>query len=750
MRGLALLGLAVAIEGCYAPPSASVACGAKCTDSCPDDLICTAGFCASADGTSCPQPTIDYAKIVTGARHTCSLSTDGNVYCWGDNSKGALGVGIGIAQAAVPTAVVPADGQWTDLSAGAQHTCGIHAGVATCWGSNKYGESVAGRGGIIATPTPVMFAAGTPPPAFEQIASGGAHSCALGEGQLWCWGVDDEVGAGMPIELATQIPTPNAGDPWTAVSTGYGHSCGLTQAGTIQCWGDNGSGQSGQPSTTQSIPTPTNVALPGMTPISIYAGNVISCAIASAAPGATSGALLCWGQNDGRIDDTMTGEYDSPTPVGTFADWTSVTSVGEDAMCGTRTDGKVYCWGFDPSFNGALADGLWNDSVDPATPNPVGTGDAVVGSSLADGPADAFGCLRSGTIASCWGSNAAGELGNGVASQSSIAVEVTPPRGTWQHVSAGAEHACATTDDNGLWCWGGDGEGQVSAGIPRGDDQPCVDGAQCDYAFPTAAPMPIGTVDQIVAGYDYNCALAGGTVSCWGDGVFTALPDANDGPAMNTLSGTWMRISGGMFATCAFPDASSAPSCWGMPIGDRVQQPAPFADPNGAMTGLGSISFGAAFACAWRQSDGNSRVLGQRRQQSARHDAGGRHLGSDRARNGHVLGDHDRPVPHVRDQPLDAGSRLLGQGRQRAVRPAGGPRRCAADRGRRLAHRVHRGRRIVVSLVCDLRRRAVVLGQQREQRARRWTHARSILGSGRRRDAGRRARWVDVYRARGR
>ena len=606
MRGLALLGMAVAIEGCYAPPSASVACGAKCTDSCPDDLICSDGFCASADGTSCPQPTIEYAKIVVGARHTCALSTDGNVYCWGDNAKGALGLGIAVAQEAVPTEVAPADGQWTDVSAGAQHTCGIHAGVATCWGSNKYGESVAGRGGVIETPTPVMFSAGTTPPAFEHIASGGAHSCALGAGQLWCWGVDDEVGAGVPIQLATQILTPDSSDSWTAVSTGYGHSCALTQAGTIQCWGDDGSGQCGQPATS-SIPTPTNVPLPGMTPISIFAGNVISCVIASASPGATSGKLLCWGANNSRIDGSNNGEYDTPTPVGSFVDWTSVTSLSTDAACGTRSGGKVYCWGFDPSYSGALADGLWNDSVDPMTPNPVGTGDAVVGSSIADGRADAFGCLHSGTTASCWGSNAAGELGNGVASESSIAVEVTAPRGTWQHVSAGVEHACATTDDNALWCWGGDGDGQISAGIARGDNQPCVDGSPCDYDRPTAAPPPLASADQIVAGADYNCVLANGTVSCWGDGVFTALPDSNDGPVINTLSGTWMRISGGMFGTCAFPDASSAPSCWGMPLGASVQQPTAFDDPNGAMTGIGSMSFGAAFACGWRQST-SSRV----------------------------------------------------------------------------------------------------------------------------------------------
>ncbi len=616
MRGLALLGMAIAIEGCYAPPSASVACGAKCTDSCPDDLVCQNSVCVKYDGSSCPVPALDYAAIVVGARHSCALTTAGDVYCWGDNSKGQIAAGSEVAATAIPTAVAPQDGAWTAVSAGAQHTCGVHAGMAMCWGSNKNGESVAGRGGVIATPMAVMFALGATPPAFTAIAAGGAHSCAVGSGQLWCWGLDDEVGTGMPTTLATQITTPDSSDSWAEVAAGYDHSCGITVAGVVACWGANDVGQCGQPGGL-TVATPTAVSVPG-TPIAIYAGNSISCAITAADASATSGALYCWGGNQGgyanRIDRSGV-DYTTATAVGAATDWTSVAGISYQVMCGTRSDGNLYCWGTDNSASGAQAAGLWSSGdVDPMTPNLVGTGDAVVGSSVIfqDGMPDerfgAFGCARTGTTAACWGDNSAGELGNGLPSESSVAVEVMAPHGTWQHVSAGDEHVCATLDDDSLWCWGADGEGQVSAGVARGDDQPCVAGQPCDYARPTAAPAPVTQVDELVSGVDYTCVLTGGHVLCWGDGAYTALPDQADAPQVSMLTGTWRRISGGKYATCAFPDATSAPSCWGNPFNnDETRQPIMFDDPNGAMTSLGSISFGQAFACAYRTSD-NERV----------------------------------------------------------------------------------------------------------------------------------------------
>src|SRR5437879_10617170 len=65
------------------------------------------------------------------------------------------------------------------------------------------------------------------------IATGGQHSCALtSAGTVHCWG-DNTSGQAVDQTATT----------YTAIAAGGRHSCALTSAGTVHCWGDNTSGQ---------------------------------------------------------------------------------------------------------------------------------------------------------------------------------------------------------------------------------------------------------------------------------------------------------------------------------------------------------------------------------------------------------------------------------------------------------------------------------------------------------------------------
>ena len=65
---------------------------------------------------------------------------DGNLYSWGFNTFGQLGLGDpGITFQEKPK-LVSSSGNWTDISAGIDHSLGICGGYLYSWGNNYYGQ----------------------------------------------------------------------------------------------------------------------------------------------------------------------------------------------------------------------------------------------------------------------------------------------------------------------------------------------------------------------------------------------------------------------------------------------------------------------------------------------------------------------------------------------------------------------------------------------------------------------------------
>ena len=87
--------------------------------------------------------------------HTCALTADGAVLCWGDNNAGQLGNGNTGDRSSVPLPVGGAAG-FRALAAGKEFTCGLTAqGAAQCWGLNTLGQLGSGDLANHTTPTPV-------------------------------------------------------------------------------------------------------------------------------------------------------------------------------------------------------------------------------------------------------------------------------------------------------------------------------------------------------------------------------------------------------------------------------------------------------------------------------------------------------------------------------------------------------------------------------------------------------------------
>ena len=110
-------------------------------------------------------PGPSFGAISAGtANHTCAISTTGAVFCWGNDDKGQLGTGMGDASvcgfeqwgcASLPRAIAGAQ-TFASVTAGVEFTCGVTtAGEAYCWGDNSRGQLGTGDRSAHRTPNPV-------------------------------------------------------------------------------------------------------------------------------------------------------------------------------------------------------------------------------------------------------------------------------------------------------------------------------------------------------------------------------------------------------------------------------------------------------------------------------------------------------------------------------------------------------------------------------------------------------------------
>ena len=101
---------------------------------------------------------VSLQSLTAGGAHTCGLTGNGAAYCWGSNSNGQLGNGTigGTNSVAAP---VGGGLTFVSLSAGGFHTCGVTPdGAIYCWGWNGAGQLGDGTQTDRAVPTRVSEA----------------------------------------------------------------------------------------------------------------------------------------------------------------------------------------------------------------------------------------------------------------------------------------------------------------------------------------------------------------------------------------------------------------------------------------------------------------------------------------------------------------------------------------------------------------------------------------------------------------
>lgn len=123
-------------------------------------------------------------QVALGRGHSCAVTDDATVYCWGDNVRGALGDGS-MTTRSTP-AVVPGL-LATSVIAGDRFSCALTiAATVTCWGDNGRGELASGDQIIRPSPSPIGLTG------VREIAaaSAGQVVCARTDDSVYCWGAN--------------------------------------------------------------------------------------------------------------------------------------------------------------------------------------------------------------------------------------------------------------------------------------------------------------------------------------------------------------------------------------------------------------------------------------------------------------------------------------------------------------------------------------------------------------------------------
>jgi alpha-tubulin suppressor-like RCC1 family protein len=345
-----------------------------------------------------------------------------------------------------------------DVVAGGSTTCvRLADNTVQCFGANSTGQL--GLGGADdaehALPGPAggIFA-GRP---FSRISVGGGHACGLtGGNDVACWGANDRGQTGA---------TPSAFElePWTvtnaeAVAAGARHTCSLA-AGVVSCWGDNTLGQLGADDIGVVHTSPATVvrymaALTGVLSIASSAASDFTCASQS--------SLGCWGDDSGgQLGDGTNTPRDFYEPFGNLSGGGLPLATGNGHGCAAQPDSTVACWGSNDRGQ------LGNPSTAPhqtatRTTTPLDVTALTAG--------DRFTCAitRAAGEVVCFGDNTEGQLGDG--SNDGGFVTVAGTAGTTS-LAAGSTHVCAIVDKRVL-CWGGNFRGQLGDGTQRSRSMP--------------------------------------------------------------------------------------------------------------------------------------------------------------------------------------------------------------------------------------------------------------------------------------
>jgi alpha-tubulin suppressor-like RCC1 family protein len=302
----------------------------------------------------------DIFYAAAGGLHSLAVNLDGEVYAWGDNSNGQLGIDS-TTDKDTPEQVDDIS-DIVSVAAGYYHSLALDKdGNVYSWGDNSNGQL-----GIGSLTDKYVAQEVDDLSDIVAISTGYYHSLALkSDGTVWAWG--DNAKGQLGINSTTDSTSPvqvkrgEADGDGTyltdivAIAAGAYFNLALDVEGNVWAWGDNSNGELGNDSTTTAK---TPVAVEDIEDIYlISAGSYHSLAVD------TNGDVYAWGDNsNGQLGIGTTTDKDTPQDVDDIYDIVSV-AAGYYHSLAVDIDGNVYSWG--DNSNGQMGIGSTTDKDTP-------------------------------------------------------------------------------------------------------------------------------------------------------------------------------------------------------------------------------------------------------------------------------------------------------------------------------------------------------------------------------------------------
>ena len=446
-----------------------------------------------------------------------------------------------------------------------------------------------------------VAASGLPQPSYQWRRDGqpvpGATSAtySLGPVQFGDSGasfdvvVTNRAGSVTSAAAVLTVARTNSPNAPAIVAAGGDHTCMVTKAGVVYCWGSNSDGQLGVAGDSRATPVSVAGIKVATRTGAIVAGSKHTCAVTQ-----DSGLVYCWGDNaSGQLGNGTTLDSVQPGVVNGLSGVSSLaaTDNGMCALVGAAGSAEVWCWG-----RRVTPDASTGPALPRISTTAVREDDRVQNALLLAGGGNHY-CVANGKVR-CWGQNFSSELGRERSTPVTTA-DLYVPSGAAAEVAIGdtstalglalgSGFSCALVDGETpsattpggvgpVKCWGTNLKGQL--GVVGGvleSAQPFT--AQYGAVVGGSILIPTGTLyaSVIAAGANHSCAVADDSrVHCWGNNESLQMGFTPPDSGVFGLTGAGVRrvptglestdvvsLAAGGDHTCALSRTGGI-KCWG-------------------------------------------------------------------------------------------------------------------------------------------------------------------------------------------
>lgn len=347
----------------------------------------------------------NWAAVSAGHTHTLGLRSDGTLWAWGYNTSGQLGLGSTCYSVATPTQV-PGDVDWARVDAEYDYSMGIDRdGDLYSWGNNYKG--ILGLGDSTNRKSPALVGGG-----WRGVYPGRVHCLGVrSDGSLYGWGsgYDGALGLGEGDTGAKTTPCLIAGSSpaWVGAAAGDRWSVAVRSDGTVWGFGWNGNGQLGLGDANERF-VPTLVSLGW--PLSV----TTSAASGIAETGATlNGIMVSLGS---AASVTVSFQWGPTASYGstTAAQTKTTTGAFSAALTGLAGGTTYYCRAtVEAGGETVYGEGRTFSTATPAIPpvapsvTTVGAGTITTSTAVLKGSLASLGAAGSVTVSFEYGTGAA-------------------------------------------------------------------------------------------------------------------------------------------------------------------------------------------------------------------------------------------------------------------------------------------------------------------------------------------------------